>query len=116
MTNVQTTGKLQWTKGDRLGKALKIANVSHAEMAQILGVSRNTIGNYIADRTPIRDGDIRNWAVRTGVSFDELKYGIPAPQGPNTRASGYNVGGSRLVRMSPEATITRLGSKQPQAA
>lgn len=82
MTNAQpTAAKLHFGKGDRLGKALSLADVSHAEMAQILGVSRNTIGNYIAERTPISDGYLRLWAMRTGVTFGELKTGIP--DGPN---------------------------------
>lgn len=78
MTNAQpSAARLHFGKGDRLGKALSLENVSHAEMAQILGVSRNTIGNYIAERTPISDGYVRLWAMRTGVSYGELKTGIP---------------------------------------
>lgn len=91
MTNPQPTPVLEWTKGDRLGKALRMADVSHAEMAAILGVSRNTIGNYVADRTPISDGFIRLWAMRTRVSFDELKFGVPGASNPD-----------------PEGTVTRL--------
>jgi hypothetical protein len=89
MTNAHPAPVLLWTKGDRLGKALRLADVSNGEMAEVLGVSRNTVGNYIADRTPISDGYIRLWAMRTGVSFEELKYGVvtgrPDPGGSVTR-------------------------------
>lgn len=75
---METTTKqrvFNWTLGDRLGKALRNEHVSKQAMADLLGVTRNTVGNYIADRTPITDGYIRLWAVRTGLSFEELKYG-----------------------------------------
>jgi transcriptional regulator with XRE-family HTH domain len=88
MTNTATsTAVLQWTLGDRLGKALRVAGCSVQEMADVLGVSRNTVGNYVADRTPITDGYVRLWAMRTGVSFQELKTGIPSPDGPDSGVS-----------------------------
>lgn len=66
--------------GDRLNKALEYAGMSHQEMADYLGVSRNTIGNYIAERNPIKDGYLRLWSMRTRVKLVWLQTG----QGPST--------------------------------
>ena len=94
---------LKWTLGDRLGKALRNEHVSKQEMAELLGVTRNTVGNYIADRTPISDGYIRLWSVRTKVSFEELKYGDDEwPESPlsdsNRRPPLYKTVGSDGTR------------------
>jgi transcriptional regulator with XRE-family HTH domain len=40
-----------FTLGDRLAKARSLAGISAQEMANQLGVSRNTISNYENDRT-----------------------------------------------------------------
>jgi len=37
------TPSLDWTLGDRLGKSLKFAGVSAQDMAEYLGVARNTV-------------------------------------------------------------------------
>lgn len=76
MTNPETNARLQWTLGDLLAKALRTAGISNGEMAEHLGVSRNTIGNYIADRTPISDGYVRLWSQATEIPYWELKTGL----------------------------------------
>jgi transcriptional regulator with XRE-family HTH domain len=68
--------------GDRLAKALEVAGVSNQEMADYLGVSRNTVGNYIHMRTPVTTGTLRLWALRTGVRMEWLQTG-KAPSGGN---------------------------------
>lgn len=75
--------------GDRLEKALGVAGVSHQAMAEYLGVSRNTIGNYIALRSPVSIGTLRLWAMRTGVPLEWLESGSgpassPPPDGAKT--------------------------------
>lgn len=65
-------------KSDRLAKALQHAHVSVQEMADEIGVSRNTIGNYINRRTPIPRAAVTVWALRTGVPREWLESG----QGP----------------------------------
>lgn len=60
-----------WVEGDRLRKALEHAGLSVQDMADYLGVSRNTVGNYLAGRGK-RGIDKRTrmlWAERTGVSY-----------------------------------------------
>lgn len=66
-----------WAFGqhDRLAKALTVSGVSHAEMADALDVSRNTIGNYIAGRTKPSRLQVKEWAVRTGAPLEWLLTG-----------------------------------------
>src|SRR5690606_11588498 len=59
----------------RLSLALDHADVSVQEMADELGVSRNTVGNYIAGRTRPHKAVLRVWALRTGVPFTWLAEG-----------------------------------------
>jgi transcriptional regulator with XRE-family HTH domain len=72
-----------WTEGDRLGKALDHAGIRHQEMADYLGLSRNTIGNYIHGRVAIDKRTRMLWAMRTGVPPEWLEHG-EAPGGPST--------------------------------
>ena len=87
MTEHAVPGVPEWTKGDRLGKALDYAHVSVAEMAEYLDVSRNTVGNYINDRTRVPGAVMRLWAMRTGVPLEWLETGDtpkrPRPDGPD---------------------------------
>ncbi|MFF7683117.1 helix-turn-helix domain-containing protein [Microbacterium sp. NPDC007973] len=67
--------------GDRLDKALRVAGVSTAEMADTLDVSRNTIGNYTSGRTRPSRLQIREWAARTGAPVQWLETGMVGPAG-----------------------------------
>ena|SRR5690242_7435784 len=84
MTQMTQGGSVPtWDLGDRLGKALRVAGVSVHEMAEYLGVSRNTVSNYTSCRvTPDRRTRML-WALRTGVSLAWLETGKepPAPDG-----------------------------------
>lgn len=51
--------------GDRLAKSRKKARISAADMAEILGVHRNSIGNYEAGRQTPSLGLVIAWAVIT---------------------------------------------------
>lgn len=70
-----------WTfgLGDRLHKALRVAGVSNADMADYLGVSPNTIGNYTSGRTEVKMQTLRLWAMRTGAPLEWLETGIERP-------------------------------------
>ncbi len=57
----------------RLGLALDYARISVSEMADELGVSRNTAGNYLAGRTRPNRAALRVWALRCGVPFEWLE-------------------------------------------
>jgi transcriptional regulator with XRE-family HTH domain len=64
-----------WTFGDRLRKALSHSDTSFQEMAEYLGVSRNTVSNYVNDHIPPTSGTVRLWTLRTGVPFPWLCHG-----------------------------------------
>lgn len=69
--------------GDRLEKALRVAHVTNLQMADYLGVSPNTVGNYTAGRTRPSRLQIKEWAVRTGAPLRWLEGGEdPEPVGP----------------------------------
>lgn len=71
-----------WSEGDRLAKALRHAHVSVGEMADFLGVSRNTISNYTSGRTAVDKRTRMLWAQRTGVDLRWIETGeapIPSP-------------------------------------
>lgn len=76
MSTMTSEGSIPtWDLGDRLGKSLKHAGVKVGEMAEYLGVSRNTVGNYTNGRTAPDRRTLLLWAMRTGVPFEWLQTG-----------------------------------------
>jgi transcriptional regulator with XRE-family HTH domain len=76
---------LEWDLADRMRKALRTGGVKVNVMADYLGVSRNTVGNYINGHTPPDRRTLRLWAMRCGVPFEWLETGTtseaPHPDG-----------------------------------
>ena len=70
--------------GDRLDKAMRVAGLGIDDMAEALGVSRNTIGNYRSGRTHPSKLQVKEWAVRTGAPLEWLLTG-EEPTDPNRR-------------------------------
>lgn len=62
--------------GDRLGKSLKYAGMSQAEMAEFLEVHRNTISGYVSGRTKMLPAIMRLWAAKTNVPLEWLRDGV----------------------------------------
>lgn len=73
----------EWDLADRLGKALRVAGMSVAEMAIYLGVHRNTVSAWLHGRTPISGPAVRAWAIRTNVDYDWLNTGAEPPAPPH---------------------------------
>lgn len=63
--------------GDRLAKALEVSGISVATMAIKLGVSRQTIGNYMAGRTTPKLAVLKVWSEETGVALEWLQGTSP---------------------------------------
>ena len=84
--NADILQRLEFTFADRLGKSLVAAGMSSAQMSDHLGVSRNTISNWINGRTTPRRSDLIVWAMRTGVPIEWIETGElknpPRPNGP----------------------------------
>jgi len=69
----------QWDIADRMRKALREADVGVQEMADYLGVARNTVSTWINGRNRPSGAVQRLWAMRTGVPFGWLADGVSAP-------------------------------------
>lgn len=60
----------QWTLGDRLRKAREIAGLSQGEMADAIGIARNSVGRYESGAYDPSRPVLIAWAFRTGVSLN----------------------------------------------
>lgn len=69
----------QFDTADRLRKALRNSGVGAQEMADYLGVNRNTVSNWINGHHPPRGAYLRLWALRTGVPYEWLESGEVTP-------------------------------------
>lgn len=65
---------LGFTLGDRIRKAREKAELDQDELADRIGVSRGTVGNYEHNRgkKPPKSLVLRAWAYECGVSYEEL--------------------------------------------
>jgi transcriptional regulator with XRE-family HTH domain len=74
----------EWDTADRMRKALRTSRVSIEEMADYLGVSRRSVGNWINGRIEPSAQTVRLWALRTGVPYAWLccgtEPGEPCPK------------------------------------
>lgn len=89
---------LQWTLEDRLIKALRYSRKSVGQMADELGVHRNTIANYTSGRVKPDRRTLVAWAVatRVPVEFLETGRGVGGPPDGGTEAAP----GGRLASLS----------------
>lgn len=78
---------LDFDVADRMRKSLRVSEVSVQEMADYLGVQRNSVGRWINGHTNPSRQTLRLWALRTGVPFEWLETGRdaerPRPDGPD---------------------------------
>ncbi len=88
MTAGVATGLIpEWDLSDRARKALRVADMSVSEMAEYLGITRETAGRYMNGKANMPLHAVRLWALRTGVPFEWLKTGeVPSPGGDGTSA------------------------------
>lgn len=66
----------------RLALALEHADVSVADMADVIGYSVKQTSNYLHGRQHPREGTLRVWAIRCGVPLVWLRDGIVPDDGP----------------------------------
>lgn len=111
-----------WTLGDRLAKARREAGLQAREMADIFGVSRNTISAWEHDAVEIKASTVRRWAEVTNVSVswlmpDEFERNgdgrgphrapaagaavLPVPTGDADEATNTGARGRSLAKNAP---------------
>jgi transcriptional regulator with XRE-family HTH domain len=67
-----------WDTADRMRKALRHADMGVQEMADYLGVARNTVSTWVNGRIRPSKQTLRLWALRCGVPLEWLT-GAPKP-------------------------------------
>jgi transcriptional regulator with XRE-family HTH domain len=72
MTTMETSAFPAWDTADLLRKALRHAGVGVGEMAEYLGVERNTVSRYINGHVKPDVRTMRLWAMRCGVPYESL--------------------------------------------
>jgi transcriptional regulator with XRE-family HTH domain len=65
----------EWDLADRMRKALRHADIGVQEMADYLGVARNTVGTWINGRIRPSRQTLRLWSLRCGVPLAWLMEG-----------------------------------------
>lgn len=73
-----------WDLADRMRKSLREADIGVQEMADYLGVGRNTVSTWINGRITPGRPVLRLWSMRCGVSYEWLNGETEI----NTRWSG----------------------------
>ena len=68
-----------WTKGWRIRWAMSYADVSRDELAAEVGYAANTVSNWMHDKGPVRDGVLKQIALRCRVNSTWLKTGQGSP-------------------------------------
>lgn len=67
---------------DRLRKTLRHSTMSATEMADYLGVGRETVSRWLNAKTEPSEAIVKLWAIRMGVSYQWLRNGeAPSPDG-----------------------------------
>jgi transcriptional regulator with XRE-family HTH domain len=93
---------------DRLRKSLRTADLSVSEMAEFLGLTRETAGRYMNGGTRVPLQTVRLWAMRTGVPFEWLKDGVvPAD------LHGDDAEAARPARLGKKRTLDYRSPKLP---
>lgn len=65
----------EWDLADRMRKGLRESDVGVSEIAEYLGVARNTVSSWINGRIRPSRQTLRLWALRTGVPLEWLEAG-----------------------------------------
>lgn len=65
-----------WTLGDRLRKARETAGLTQIELSGMLGIARNTVGNYELGESEPKAALLARWATACGVPAVWLAFGI----------------------------------------
>lgn len=77
--------ELKETMGERLARTLRSNKISHSEMAEHLGVHRNTVGGYCTNKSKPLRVMLNAWANRVEVPVEWIVTGVwPEPETDTT--------------------------------
>jgi transcriptional regulator with XRE-family HTH domain len=65
----------EWDMTDRLRKSLREAGMTSGQMADYLGIARETISTWLNDKHKPSASHIKLWALRTGVPYEWIATG-----------------------------------------
>lgn len=111
MSEMQAPGPVpEWDQSDRMRKALRVADISVAEIAEYLDVARNTVSTWINGHIEPSTQTLRLWALRTGVPYEWLKTGETGsgPTGPGKASHDAASPGFSSTRRYP-GIVASLG-------
>ncbi|MFF5793948.1 helix-turn-helix domain-containing protein [Paeniglutamicibacter sp. NPDC012692] len=77
---------------DRMRKALRVADVSVQEIAEAVGINRNSVSAWLNGRSKPNDIQLKKFALRTGAPLEwlvkgEIKEHAPSPNGGGARGA-----------------------------
>lgn len=104
--------RFEFDLADRLRKSLRVSGVSVGSMARSLGVSRNTVSNWINGRGRPSDAQLTVWAAVTDAPGSWLESGEP----PSKVEDGSTV--YRIHTSGPKANrrdLAELGGAAAEA-
>src|SRR5262249_5559746 len=70
---------IKWNRGDRMRKALDVAEISVQDMADYLDVDRSTVSTWLNNRIDPSYTGLRLWSLRTGAPLRWLHHGDTEP-------------------------------------
>lgn len=85
----------------RLQIAREYAGLEQGELAERMGVSRNSVSNYEHGRTTPRKIVLNAWAMACGVSIDWIRDGVAPPDGGGSHPFGGPQDGGGPVSHQP---------------
>lgn len=92
----------EWDTADRMRKAIRVADIGVQEMADYLGVGRNTVSTWINGRITPSTQTVRLWALRCGVDYEWLATGrVPTELGPKPTLTSDDEGTANGGRRTP---------------
>jgi transcriptional regulator with XRE-family HTH domain len=109
----------EWTPGDRFRKARLDAGLKQHELADLIGVDKNTIGNYENGVTTRYQKIVLNqWALATGVPVSWLRDGTVSDAGDGGDQPNGSFGWTHKLdgELAPVLIISPPLPKRPRKA
>jgi transcriptional regulator with XRE-family HTH domain len=96
----------EWDQADGMRKALRVSGTSVNQMADYLGVRRETVSTWLTGRHQPDKRTLMLWAMRCGVPFEWLTGLGWAPRGSNPQPTDYEYEGSPMRHLLAVPLVT----------